>query len=87
MNSFCFAATDRTYQRPASGTPAPDEFPVLTRGVLAVRGEVLGFTVYSDAKDDAAVREALAALRGVTLAGPSSPGKQIQGIPHHPEVP
>lgn len=63
---FRFTATDRTYV--AAGKPTPGEYPILTHGMLAVGNAVVSFTLLSDAKDDAAVKEALAAMHSAALA-------------------
>jgi len=66
---FFYVATDRTYKLPASGVHVPGEYPILTHGELGLGTVVVSFTIFSDAKDDAAVKEALEALRGATLVG------------------
>jgi hypothetical protein len=66
---FYYVATDRTYKLPASGVPVAGEYPILTHGELGLGTVVVSFTIFSDGKDDAAVQEALAAIRGATLAG------------------
>ena len=66
---FYYVATDRTYKLPASGIPVPGEYPVLTHGELGLGTVVVSFTIFSDGKDDVAVKEALAAIRGATFSG------------------
>lgn len=72
---FYYVATDQTYKLPASGVPVAGEYPILTHGELGLGTVVVSFTIFSDGKDDAAVKEALAALRGAVLVteprGPS----------------
>lgn len=43
--------------------------PRFKYGELGLGTVVVSFTIFSDGKDDVAVQEALAAIRGATLAG------------------
>ena len=54
---FMYSAIDKS---PAGG---PDDFPVLTHGELGIGNMVASFTVLSDARDNVAVQEAVAAIR------------------------
>ena len=69
---FYYTATDKTYIKPV-GKPTPGEYSILTHGELGLGSVVLSFTIFSDAKDDMAVREALKALGSAGVQG--VPGK------------
>ena len=77
---FFYEATDKSYQAPAGSRP-PGEYPVLTHGELGVGQLIVGFTIMSDAKDDPAVREALAAVRSASLRPglEAAPLTKVQG--------
>jgi len=80
---FFYDATDKDYKAP-QGDPLPGEFPILTHGELGLGEFLLSFTIMSDAKQDAAVKEALAALQSAVVqravAGPSFTKVQGAGV-------
>jgi hypothetical protein len=79
-SGFFYEATDKTYHAPAGSRP-PGEFPVLTHGELGVGQLIVGFTIMSDAKDDPAVREALASIQKASLRPglEAAPLTKVQG--------
>ncbi len=65
-NGYSMCVTDKNYR--VAEPPNPDDYPVMTYGVLPVAKAVMTFSIFSEKKSDVAAEEGLAAVRGASMS-------------------